>query len=57
MTHIPDKEAYGFFDSYYFGVSAFIRSIVKKEWIAEDLTQETFIRAYKRLPFFHSIPQ
>lgn len=50
MTHIYKKEAYGFFDRHYSRVRIFIRSIVREDWIAEDLTQEVFIRAFNHLP-------
>ena len=49
MSRLNQKEAYGFFDRYYSRVRAFIRSIVKEDWIAEDLTQEVFIRAFQNL--------
>lgn len=46
MANLPEKEAYELFDQHYSQVRAFIQSIVKQEWIAEDLTQEVFIRAF-----------
>ncbi|MBI9083980.1 MAG: RNA polymerase sigma factor [Desulfobacterales bacterium] len=50
MTCFSEKEAYDFFERHYSRVRAFIRSIVQQDWIAEDLTQETFIRAFRHLP-------
>jgi len=37
-------ETYEIFDQYYQKVKRFILSYVRDEWIADDLTQETFIR-------------
>ena len=50
MMSLSEKEAYKFFDEHYSRVKAFVQSIVKQDWIAEDLTQEVFIRAFKNLP-------
>ena len=50
MPHFSEKEAYEFFERHYSRVKAFIRSIVKEDWTAEDLTQETFIRVLKKWP-------
>ena len=50
MSCLSEKEAYEFFDRHYSRVRAFIRSIVREDWIAEDLTQEVFIRAFNHLP-------
>lgn len=49
MSSVYQKEAYAFFDLYYSRVRAFIRTNVQEDWIAEDLTQETFIRAFRKL--------
>ena len=49
MSRLSEKEAYEFFDRHYSRVRAFVRSIVKEDWIAEDLTQEVFIRAFNHL--------
>ena len=49
MSDLNKKEAYRFFDRYYSRVRAFIQSIVKEDWVAEDLTQEVFIRAFRHL--------
>ncbi len=49
MSRLSEKEAYEFFDQQYSRVRAFILSIVKEHWIAEDLTQEAFIRAFNHL--------
>jgi DNA-directed RNA polymerase specialized sigma24 family protein len=35
------------YDAYYHRVTLFITGLVKDEWIAEDLIQETFIRVQK----------
>jgi len=37
------------YDQYYDRVKKFITSLVKNEWIAEDLIQETFIRVQKNI--------
>ena len=39
MANLPGKEAYELFDQNYDQVRAFIQSIVKQDWIAEDLKQ------------------
>ena len=37
------------YDDYYDRVKKFIRRLVKDEWVAEDLIQETFIRVEKNM--------
>jgi len=37
------------YDQYYESVKKFITGLVKNEWIAEDLIQETFIRVQKNI--------
>lgn len=37
------------YDQYYHPVRKFILSVVRDEWVADDLIQETFIRAQKNL--------
>jgi len=50
MSSHTEKQYFGVFDQYYSRVRAFIRSIVRDDWISEDLTQEVFIRALKNWP-------
>lgn len=50
MTSLSEKEAYEIFNEHYSRVKAFIQSTVRQDWTAEDLTQETFIRAFNHLP-------
>ena len=49
MAIDPDKNFYGLYDRYYCRIRDFTAAIVKERWLAEDLTQETFIRAFKRI--------
>ncbi|HKI50377.1 MAG TPA: RNA polymerase sigma factor [Desulfobacteria bacterium] len=44
-----EKELLEIYDRYYDRVKRFITGLVKDEWIAEDLIQETFIRVQKNL--------
>jgi RNA polymerase sigma-70 factor, ECF subfamily len=37
------------YDEYYIRVRRFIPASVRDEWVADDLTQETFIRIQKNL--------
>jgi RNA polymerase sigma-70 factor (ECF subfamily) len=46
---MTEKASYALFDEHYARVRAFIRSMVKEDWIAEDLTQDVFMRAYQNL--------
>ena len=38
-----------FYDGYHDQVKAFVWAVVKDEWIAEDLTQETYLRAHRHI--------
>ena len=42
-------ESFEIYDQYYVRVRQFILSMVKDEWIADDLIQETFVRVQKSL--------
>jgi RNA polymerase sigma-70 factor, ECF subfamily len=42
-------DSYDVYDQYYQRVKRFILSSVRDEWVADDLTQETFIRVQKHL--------
>jgi RNA polymerase sigma-70 factor, ECF subfamily len=42
-------DSYDIYDQYYQRVKRFILSSVRDEWVADDLTQETFIRVQKNL--------
>lgn len=49
-----DKTAFAYLDKKYHKIiAALIRKMVKNEEDVEDLTQETFIKAYNALPTFH----
>lgn len=49
MIMKPDKEFLSFYDRHYLRVGKFVASIVKNDSLADDLTQETFIRAHKSI--------
>jgi RNA polymerase sigma-70 factor, ECF subfamily len=42
-------DSYDIYDQYYQRVKRFMLSSVRDEWVADDLTQETFIRVQKNL--------
>ena len=42
-------DSYDIYEQYYQRVKRFILSSVRDEWVADDLTQETFIRVQKNL--------
>ena len=45
MTDVSDRDFARIYDEYYHRIRGFIRACVKDEWSADDLTQETFLRA------------
>jgi len=49
MKKFPESEYYSIIEQYQSVVGRFINMTVKNRWVSDDLTQETFIRAYKRL--------
>ena len=49
MTKKTDLDLYALLDQHHDRVRKFILITVKDEWIADDLAQETFLRAYKNL--------
>lgn len=49
MKLIPESDYYYIIEQYQDVVGRFISVTVKNQWVADDLTQETFIKAYKRI--------
>lgn len=49
MNKVSGKDYYPVVEQYQNIVGRFVHLTVKDQWVAEDLTQETFIKAYKRL--------
>jgi RNA polymerase sigma-70 factor (ECF subfamily) len=49
MTAVSDKEFSAIYDDYYLRIRGFIRASVRDEWYADDLTQETFLRARRHI--------
>ncbi len=49
MEKYPESEYYLIVDQYQDVVRKFISVTVKNQWVSDDLTQETFIKAYKRI--------
>lgn len=49
MEKHPESEYYSIVEQYQDMVSRFISATVKNPWVSEDLTQETFIKAYMRI--------
>ncbi len=49
MKKISESEYYDIIDQNQDIVRRFIGMTVKNQWVADDLTQETFIKAYKRI--------
>jgi RNA polymerase sigma-70 factor (ECF subfamily) len=44
-----DIDLYALYDEHYPRVRSFIRAKVKDAWVADDLTQETFVRAFRHI--------
>ena len=49
MADVSDKDFAGLYDTYYMRIRGFIFTTVRDAWQAEDLTQETFLRARKHI--------
>lgn len=49
MTQKPEHNFYSIIDQHHDRIKKFILVTVKDEWIADDLTQETFFRAHKNM--------
>lgn len=49
MTSNPKRNFYEVYDTYYERIRSVVRSAVKDEWVAEDLTQDTFVRAHRNI--------
>ena len=49
MTDSMTKETYALFDRHHDRIRRFILMTVRDSWVADDLTQETFIRAHRRM--------
>jgi len=49
MTTMPDKDFAALYDRYYGRIHGFIQARVQEAWHADDLTQETFLQAGRRI--------
>ncbi len=49
MKKLPESDYYSIVEQYQSIVRRFINMTVKNQWVSDDLTQETFIKAYKSL--------
>ncbi len=49
MTHNQEHNFYSIIDQHHDRIKKFVLVTVKDEWIADDLTQETFFRAHKNM--------
>lgn len=49
MNPLSESDFYAVFDRYHDRIKRFVLVTVKDEWVADDLTQETFIRAQKKI--------
>jgi RNA polymerase sigma-70 factor (ECF subfamily) len=52
MRHEPENSFFEIYDRHYSSVRNFIRAVVKDDFTADDLTQETFVRAHKSIGTF-----
>ncbi len=50
MERKMDQSFYPIFDRHHDRIRKFIVMTVRDEWAADDLTQETFFRAYRKMP-------
>lgn len=55
MKKFPESDYYSIVEQYQDVVRRFINMTVKNQWVADDLTQETFIKAYKNLDSLEDI--
>jgi RNA polymerase sigma-70 factor (ECF subfamily) len=49
MKKFPESDYYSIIEQYHDVVRRFISMTVKNQWVSDDLTQETFIKAYKSI--------
>lgn len=49
MATVSDKEFAALYDRYYARINGFIQARVRDPWHADDLTQETFLQARRRI--------
>ena len=49
MTTMSDQDFAALYDRYYSRIHGFIRARVQDAWQADDLTQETFLQARRRI--------
>jgi RNA polymerase sigma-70 factor (ECF subfamily) len=55
MKNFPESDYYPIVEQYQSVVRRFISMTVKSQWISDDLTQETFIKAYKSIDSLEDI--
>jgi RNA polymerase sigma-70 factor (ECF subfamily) len=55
MKKFPESDFYSIVEQFQSVVRRFINMTVKNQWVADDLTQETFIKAYKSIDSLEDI--
>jgi len=55
MKRFPESNYYSIVEQFQAVVRKFINMTVKNQWVADDLTQETFIKAYKSIDSLEDI--
>lgn len=55
MKKLPESDYYSIVEQFQDVVRRFINMTVKNQWAADDLTQETFIKAYKNIDSLEDI--
>ncbi|MBU1567552.1 MAG: RNA polymerase sigma factor [Proteobacteria bacterium] len=55
MKKFPESDYYSIVEQYQNVVRKFINMTVNDQWVADDLTQETFIKAYKSIDSLEDI--
>ena len=55
MKSFPESDYYFIVEQYQYIIRRFINITVKNHWVSDDLTQETFIKAYNRIESLEDI--
>lgn len=51
MAGVSDREFIAVYDKYYDRIRGFIMASVRDQWLAEDITQDTFLKARRQIDF------